>query len=238
MTPCLRCARCHPLSCCAAGAGHAGHHHCQPGPHRRRLLYRTAGRPLARFCRCTGPPCRRNRPAHACPLRALQQFACCCRHEHLLASRGAVRCLQASKLHCFPRITIKHTSSRIQGQARRSPASPAQPHLLLLGRLLWGRWAVLQARTCMAPASLPLAGFGRAHRLVCTAPCRRVLQCLLHCTPSRKRSFHGHDTCAHPSFTQVYIPEVNFILMVATLAVVLGFQTSAKIGNAYGAVHL
>ena len=33
---------------------------------------------------------------------------------------------------------------------------------------------------------------------------------------------------------QVYIPEVNYLLMLACVAVTLGFKTTAKIGNAYG----
>ncbi|XP_031486796.1 potassium transporter 5-like [Nymphaea colorata] len=33
---------------------------------------------------------------------------------------------------------------------------------------------------------------------------------------------------------QVYIPEVNFLLMCACIGVTAGFQTTAKIGNAYG----
>lgn len=33
---------------------------------------------------------------------------------------------------------------------------------------------------------------------------------------------------------QVYIPEVNYLLMVACVAVTLGFKTTARIGNAYG----
>lgn len=33
---------------------------------------------------------------------------------------------------------------------------------------------------------------------------------------------------------QVFIPEVNYVLMVACVAVTLGFRTTAKIGNAYG----
>ncbi|XP_011033578.1 PREDICTED: potassium transporter 5-like [Populus euphratica] len=33
---------------------------------------------------------------------------------------------------------------------------------------------------------------------------------------------------------QVYIPEVNYLLMVACVCVTLGFKTTAKIGNAYG----
>ncbi|XP_035547176.1 potassium transporter 19-like [Juglans regia] len=33
---------------------------------------------------------------------------------------------------------------------------------------------------------------------------------------------------------QVYIPEINYLLMVACVAVTLGFRTTAKIGNAYG----
>jgi len=33
---------------------------------------------------------------------------------------------------------------------------------------------------------------------------------------------------------QVYIPEINFILMIACVAVTAGFGTSTKISNAYG----
>ncbi|PHT38606.1 hypothetical protein CQW23_22179 [Capsicum baccatum] len=33
---------------------------------------------------------------------------------------------------------------------------------------------------------------------------------------------------------QVYIPEINFLLMLACVAVTFGFRTTAKIGNAYG----
>ncbi|XP_058740703.1 potassium transporter 5-like [Vicia villosa] len=33
---------------------------------------------------------------------------------------------------------------------------------------------------------------------------------------------------------QVYIPEVNYILMIACIAVTVGFKTTTKIGNAYG----
>ncbi|XP_059439737.1 potassium transporter 5-like [Corylus avellana] len=33
---------------------------------------------------------------------------------------------------------------------------------------------------------------------------------------------------------QVYVPEVNYLLMLACVAVTLGFRTTAKIGNAYG----
>lgn len=33
---------------------------------------------------------------------------------------------------------------------------------------------------------------------------------------------------------QVYIPEINYMLMVACVIVTLGFRTTEKIGNAYG----
>lgn len=33
---------------------------------------------------------------------------------------------------------------------------------------------------------------------------------------------------------QVYIPEVNYLLMLACIGVTLGFRSTAKIGNAYG----
>lgn len=37
---------------------------------------------------------------------------------------------------------------------------------------------------------------------------------------------------------QVYIPEVNYMLMVACVIVCLGFKTTEKIGNAYGKLAL
>lgn len=37
---------------------------------------------------------------------------------------------------------------------------------------------------------------------------------------------------------QVYIPEVNYLLMVACVCVTLGFRTTTKIGNAYGKPQL
>lgn len=36
---------------------------------------------------------------------------------------------------------------------------------------------------------------------------------------------------------QVYIPEVNYILMIACIMVCLGFKTTEKIGNAYGELN-
>ena len=36
---------------------------------------------------------------------------------------------------------------------------------------------------------------------------------------------------------QVYIPEVNYLLMLACVGVTLGFKTTTKIGNAYGSPH-
>jgi KUP system potassium uptake protein len=33
---------------------------------------------------------------------------------------------------------------------------------------------------------------------------------------------------------QVYIPEVNYLLMLACIGVTLGFRSTEKIGNAYG----
>lgn len=33
---------------------------------------------------------------------------------------------------------------------------------------------------------------------------------------------------------QIYIPEINWILMVLTLAVAIGFKDTSNIGNAYG----
>lgn len=33
---------------------------------------------------------------------------------------------------------------------------------------------------------------------------------------------------------QIYIPEINWILMILSLAVIIGFQDTTRIGNAYG----
>lgn len=35
-------------------------------------------------------------------------------------------------------------------------------------------------------------------------------------------------------YGQIYIPEINWILMILTLAVAVGFQDTTTIGNAYG----
>lgn len=36
---------------------------------------------------------------------------------------------------------------------------------------------------------------------------------------------------------QVYIPEVNYLLMLACVAVTVAFKTTTKIGNAYGKIE-
>ncbi|XP_061369386.1 potassium transporter 5-like [Gastrolobium bilobum] len=41
-----------------------------------------------------------------------------------------------------------------------------------------------------------------------------------------------HTSTKHEG--QVYIPEVNYILMIACIAITVGFKTTTKIGNAYG----
>jgi KUP system potassium uptake protein len=45
--------------------------------------------------------------------------------------------------------------------------------------------------------------------------------------------FEIHHTSAHEK-GQVYIPEINWMLMVATVGLVLGFQTSTNLASAYG----
>lgn len=37
---------------------------------------------------------------------------------------------------------------------------------------------------------------------------------------------------------QVYIPEMNYLLMLACVGVTVGFRTTTKIGNAYGNENL
>ncbi|RYR01641.1 hypothetical protein Ahy_B06g080523 isoform C [Arachis hypogaea] len=41
-----------------------------------------------------------------------------------------------------------------------------------------------------------------------------------------------HTSSKHEG--QVYIPEINYILMIACIAITVGFKTTTKIGNAYG----
>jgi len=59
-----------------------------------------------------------------------------------------------------------------------------------------------------------------------------IKQCLaLGCFPWVKvvhtsRTIHG----------QIYIPEVNWIMLVLSLSVTVGFQSTIEIGNAYGTV--
>lgn len=36
---------------------------------------------------------------------------------------------------------------------------------------------------------------------------------------------------------QVYVPEINYLLMLACVAVTIGFRTTDRIGNAYGNSH-
>ena len=61
-----------------------------------------------------------------------------------------------------------------------------------------------------------------------------ISQCrVLNCFPRVKivhtsNNIHG----------QIYIPEVNWVLMLLCLAVVVGFRDTATIGNAYGLCYL
>lgn len=45
-----------------------------------------------------------------------------------------------------------------------------------------------------------------------------------------------HTSAKYPG--QVYIPEINYLLMLASIGVTLGFRTTEKIGNAYGIIKL
>lgn len=69
-----------------------------------------------------------------------------------------------------------------------------------------------------------------ASQAVITATFSIIKQCLaLGCFP-RVKVVH---TSKH-IYGQIYIPEINWILMILTLAVTIGFQKTALIGNAYG----
>lgn len=41
-----------------------------------------------------------------------------------------------------------------------------------------------------------------------------------------------HTSMKHEG--QIYIPEINYLLMVACIGVTIGFRTTTNIGNAYG----
>ena len=45
---------------------------------------------------------------------------------------------------------------------------------------------------------------------------------------------HKSTNCSLQVFGQVYIPVVNYVLMGLTMIVVGTFQTSARLGEAYG----
>jgi len=65
---------------------------------------------------------------------------------------------------------------------------------------------------------------------VITATFSIIKQChALGCFP-RVKVVH---TSKH-IYGQIYIPEINWILMILTLAITIGFQDTTIIGNAYG----
>lgn len=67
---------------------------------------------------------------------------------------------------------------------------------------------------------------------VITATFSIVKQCnALGCFP-RVKVVH---TSKH-IYGQIYIPEINWILMILTLAVTIGFRDTTLIGNAYGKI--
>lgn len=69
---------------------------------------------------------------------------------------------------------------------------------------------------------------------VITATFSIVKQChALGCFP-RIKVVH---TSKH-IYGQIYIPEINWILMILTLAITIGFQDTTLIGNAYGKLFI
>lgn len=68
---------------------------------------------------------------------------------------------------------------------------------------------------------------------VITATFSIIKQChALGCFP-RVKVVH---TSKH-IYGQIYIPEINWILMILTLAITIGFQDTTLIGNAYGKMY-
>lgn len=69
-----------------------------------------------------------------------------------------------------------------------------------------------------------------ASQAIITATFSIIKQChALGCFP-RVKVVH---TSKH-IYGQIYIPEINWILMILTLAIAIGFQDTTMIGNAYG----
>jgi KUP system potassium uptake protein len=65
---------------------------------------------------------------------------------------------------------------------------------------------------------------------IITATFSIVKQCQALCCFPRVKVVH---TSKH-MYGQVYIPEINWILMILTLSITLGFRETSLIGNAYG----
>jgi KUP system potassium uptake protein len=60
-----------------------------------------------------------------------------------------------------------------------------------------------------------------------------IKQCqALGCFPWVKVVHTSHAICG-----QIYIPEVNWIMLALSLSVTVGFQNTIDIGNAYGEPH-
>lgn len=86
------------------------------------------------------------------------------------------------------------------------------------GKLYWPMFVVAMLAAIIASQSLISGTFSIIQQSVA-----------LGCFPRVKVI---HTSTKHPG--QVYIPEVNYLLMLACVFLTLGFRTSTDMGNAYG----
>lgn len=75
------------------------------------------------------------------------------------------------------------------------------------------------------------------HAVSCPASWRGLLCCSANCLHSLGLRICGCDNSLLSQVAgSIYIPEVNYIMMVLTVIVVAVFRTTVQLGNAYGRV--
>ncbi|THG23151.1 hypothetical protein TEA_000734 [Camellia sinensis var. sinensis] len=140
---------------------------------------------------------------------------------------------QCLALGCFPRVKVIHTSDKIHGQVY----IPDVNWMLMLFNIaitigfrnisLIGN-ATGSIRHIFRVLSLFASAVGSQATI--TASFSIINQCLaLGCFP-RVKVIHTSDTI----HGQVYIPDVNWILMLFNIAITIGFRNISLIGNATG----
>ncbi|KAH6827404.1 high affinity K+ transporter 5 [Perilla frutescens var. hirtella] len=140
--------------------------------------------------------------------------------EALFADVGhfSVRSIQISMCSVtYPALVLAYT-----GQAsflRKNNASVFNTFYdSIPGRMYWPMFVVAVAASIIASQAMISATFSIIQQSLS-----------LGCFPRVKIV---HTSTKYPG--QVYIPEINYVLMFACVCVTLGFRTTLKIGNAYG----